>query len=199
MRPNLTDCVRLNQRSDRKIKKSESGLPRPFSGRRSRRSVRSGYAFSHAEGFGRLITSGRIIKQERIYQYPLDSDIAIVRHCHVTMQSADSTSVHSLTTMSSLPTSPMRIPTTYALCTADLNLCTAVNKSVGSNHNNHATVRSYNDSIVKNVMLDCLICSFAASFHHCSSSLPAVLDDQSFLELGVQVKPDNTLNPSDIH
>ena len=29
----------------------------------SRRSVRSGYAFAHQEGFGRLITSGRIMKQ----------------------------------------------------------------------------------------------------------------------------------------
>merc|ERR1712179_624433 len=36
--------------------------PRPFSGRRSRRSVRSGYAFAHSEGFGRLITSGRIMR-----------------------------------------------------------------------------------------------------------------------------------------
>jgi len=63
--PTLTDRARLLQRSDRKLKKSESGLPRPFSGRRSRRSVRSGYAFSHAEGFGRLITSGRIINQDK--------------------------------------------------------------------------------------------------------------------------------------
>ena len=36
---------------------------RPFSGRRSRRSVRSGYAFAHSEGFGRLITSGRIMRE----------------------------------------------------------------------------------------------------------------------------------------
>ena len=34
-----------------------------FSGCRSRRSVRSGYAFSHSEGFGRLITSGRIMRE----------------------------------------------------------------------------------------------------------------------------------------
>ena len=30
-----------------------------------RRSVRSGYAFAHQEGFGRLITSGRIMKQNQ--------------------------------------------------------------------------------------------------------------------------------------
>ena len=41
----------------------KEGLPRPFSGRRSRRSVRSGYAFAHSEGFGRLITSGRIMRE----------------------------------------------------------------------------------------------------------------------------------------
>ena len=40
---------------------------RPFSGRRSRRSVRSGYAFAHSEGFGRLITSGRIMREVKIF------------------------------------------------------------------------------------------------------------------------------------
>jgi len=59
--PTLTDKAKLVQRSDRTSKK-EAGLPRPWSGRRSRRSVRSGYAFAHSEGFGRLITSGRIMK-----------------------------------------------------------------------------------------------------------------------------------------
>jgi len=61
--PTLTDKARLVQRCSRTRQKGDSGLPRPFSGRRSRRSVRSGYAFSHSEGFGRLITSGRIINQ----------------------------------------------------------------------------------------------------------------------------------------
>jgi hypothetical protein len=60
--PTLTDRARLLQRNSRPKEKGDSGLPRPFSGRRSRRSVRSGYAFSHSEGFGRLITSGRIMK-----------------------------------------------------------------------------------------------------------------------------------------
>jgi len=59
--PTLTDKARMVQRHT-KIRKKDSGLPRPFSGRRSRRSVRSGYAFAHSEGFGRLITSGRIMK-----------------------------------------------------------------------------------------------------------------------------------------
>ena len=60
--PTLTDKARLVQRSARTKQKGDTGLPRPFSGRRSRRSVRSGYAFAHSEGFGRLITSGRIMR-----------------------------------------------------------------------------------------------------------------------------------------
>ncbi|CAB4068348.1 E7.6.2.1 [Lepeophtheirus salmonis] len=57
--PTLTDKVRLLQRHA-KAKPKETF--RPFSGRRSRRSVRSGYAFAHQEGFGRLITSGKIMR-----------------------------------------------------------------------------------------------------------------------------------------
>jgi len=59
--PTLTDRARLVQRSAR-VRQKEA-QPRPFSGRRSRRSVRSGYAFAHSEGFGRLITSGRIMRE----------------------------------------------------------------------------------------------------------------------------------------
>jgi len=59
--PTLTDRARLVQRSAR-VRHKET-QPRPFSGRRSRRSVRSGYAFAHSEGFGRLITSGRIMRE----------------------------------------------------------------------------------------------------------------------------------------
>lgn len=33
------------------------------SARKVRRSIRSGYAFAHQEGFGRLITSGKIMKK----------------------------------------------------------------------------------------------------------------------------------------
>jgi phospholipid-translocating ATPase len=60
--PTLTDKARLVQRNAKSRQKGEAGLPRPFSGRRSRRSVRSGYAFAHSEGFGRLITSGKIMR-----------------------------------------------------------------------------------------------------------------------------------------
>ena len=47
---------------------------RPFSGRRSRRSVRSGYAFAHSEGFGRLITSGRIMREVTFILFEATSD-----------------------------------------------------------------------------------------------------------------------------
>eukprot|EP00095_Tigriopus_kingsejongensis_P008981 maker-scaffold570_size134912-snap-gene-0.9 protein:Tk08981 transcript:maker-scaffold570_size134912-snap-gene-0.9-mRNA-1 annotation:"phospholipid-transporting atpase id" len=58
--PTLTDRVRLVQRNQKREKPRPEF--RPFSGRRSRRSVRSGYAFAHQEGFGRLITSGKIMR-----------------------------------------------------------------------------------------------------------------------------------------
>jgi len=81
--PTLTDKVRYLQKRAKLKPKQDF---RPFSGRRSRqnftkfynqlrdilifanfshrRSIRSGYAFSHQEGFGRLITSGKIMKRQ---------------------------------------------------------------------------------------------------------------------------------------
>jgi len=60
--PTLVDKTRLLQRQrnskERSNKKEWRGLG---SGRRSRRSTRSAYAFAHEEGFGKLITSGRIM------------------------------------------------------------------------------------------------------------------------------------------
>lgn len=40
-----------------------SDVLRTPSARRARRSLRSGYAFAHQEGFGRLITSGKIMRK----------------------------------------------------------------------------------------------------------------------------------------
>ena len=59
-RPTLTDKVRLKQKiSKSKSKSGEFILRRHSTMRRSQRSLRrSGYAFAHSEGFGRLITSG---------------------------------------------------------------------------------------------------------------------------------------------
>ncbi|XP_042229397.1 phospholipid-transporting ATPase ID-like isoform X3 [Homarus americanus] len=62
--PNLSDKVRFKQRHDAKMasKRTEHDMHRTPSARRSRRSIRSGYAFAHQEGFGRLITSGKIMR-----------------------------------------------------------------------------------------------------------------------------------------
>lgn len=62
--PALVDRCRLLQRLSRRRTKQpvEIQLRRRSSARKSRRSIRSGYAFSHQEGFGNLITSGMIIK-----------------------------------------------------------------------------------------------------------------------------------------
>lgn len=63
VRPTLSERVRLKQRlAQMRSRQSEDVLRTP-SARRARRSIRSGYAFAHQEGFGRLITSGKIIKK----------------------------------------------------------------------------------------------------------------------------------------
>lgn len=60
-RPTLAERLRARQR----WRSSRGGAPTPRtpSARRARRSVRSGYAFAHQEGFGRLITSGKIMRR----------------------------------------------------------------------------------------------------------------------------------------
>lgn len=57
-RPTLTERLRARQRW-----RAAAPAPRTPSARRARRSVRSGYAFAHQEGFGRLITSGKIMRR----------------------------------------------------------------------------------------------------------------------------------------
>lgn len=43
------------------------------SARHKRRSIRSGYAFAHQEGFGRLITSGKMSMNRHNYREPTTS------------------------------------------------------------------------------------------------------------------------------
>ncbi|CAH0687835.1 unnamed protein product [Spodoptera exigua] len=57
-RPTLAERLRARQRW-----RAAAPAPRTPSARRARRSVRSGYAFAHQEGFGRLITSGKIMRR----------------------------------------------------------------------------------------------------------------------------------------
>lgn len=67
--PTLSDRCRLKQRLSRmKTRPFEPSMMRRRSSvmRRSRRSIRSGYAFAHQEGFGRLITSGKLVQKQSI-------------------------------------------------------------------------------------------------------------------------------------
>ncbi|XP_063383163.1 probable phospholipid-transporting ATPase IM [Cydia fagiglandana] len=57
-RPTLAERLRARQRW-----REAAPAPRTPSARRVRRSMRSGYAFAHQEGFGRLITSGKIMRR----------------------------------------------------------------------------------------------------------------------------------------
>jgi len=63
--PTLSDRCRFKQRISRlRARPTEPQMRRRSSIRRSRRSLRSGYAFAHQEGFGRLIMSGKIMKNK---------------------------------------------------------------------------------------------------------------------------------------
>lgn len=61
--PTLTDRVRLKQRLQQMRSRQSQDVLRTPSARKARRSIRSGYAFAHQEGFGRLITSGKIMRK----------------------------------------------------------------------------------------------------------------------------------------
>lgn len=61
--PTLSDRVRLKQRLASIRSRQSHDMLRTPSARKTRRSIRSGYAFSHQEGFGRLITSGKIMRK----------------------------------------------------------------------------------------------------------------------------------------
>ncbi|XP_073977771.1 ATPase phospholipid transporting 8B isoform X2 [Rhodnius prolixus] len=61
--PTLSDRVRLKQRLASIRSRQSHDMLRTPSARKARRSIRSGYAFSHQEGFGRLITSGKIMRK----------------------------------------------------------------------------------------------------------------------------------------
>lgn len=63
-RPTLADRLRLKQRADKQHRRRLlKQVHRTPSARPRARSIRSGYAFSHQEGFGRLITSGKMMQR----------------------------------------------------------------------------------------------------------------------------------------
>lgn len=62
--PTLTERIRLKQRLTKsKSRSKDFHIRRASTLRRSTRSLRSGYAFAHQEGFGELITSGLNMRQ----------------------------------------------------------------------------------------------------------------------------------------
>ncbi|XP_070853143.1 phospholipid-transporting ATPase ID isoform X9 [Drosophila suzukii] len=90
--PSLSDKIR--QRSLKKIhSRASSNVRRTASSRRGRRSVRSGYAFAHQEGFGRLITSGKIMhKLPQDFAFPLGLGTKKTQVLHNNLNSADGAS-----------------------------------------------------------------------------------------------------------
>ena len=75
--PTLSDRCRLKQRLSRlKTRPMEPQFRRRSSVRRSRRSIRSGYAFAHQEGFGRLITSGKLVQKQSIRSTTTNSTVS---------------------------------------------------------------------------------------------------------------------------
>nr|XP_017030715.1 phospholipid-transporting ATPase ID isoform X4 [Drosophila kikkawai] len=87
--PSLSDKIR--QKSLKKIhSRASSSVRRTASSRRGRRSVRSGYAFAHQEGFGRLITSGKIMhKLPQDFAFPLGLGTKKTQALHNNLNSAD--------------------------------------------------------------------------------------------------------------
>ncbi|KAM8720515.1 hypothetical protein ACLKA7_006541 [Drosophila subpalustris] len=87
--PSLSDKIR--QKSLKKMhSRISSDVRRTPSSRRGRRSVRSGYAFAHQEGFGRLITSGKIMhKLPQDFAFPLGLGTKKTQALHNNVGSAD--------------------------------------------------------------------------------------------------------------
>ncbi|XP_058977672.1 probable phospholipid-transporting ATPase IM isoform X2 [Musca domestica] len=72
VQPSLADMIRMKRRQASLKSRHTSSVTRAPSSRRSRRSLRSGYAFAHQEGFGRLITSGKIMRKlPQEFAFPL--------------------------------------------------------------------------------------------------------------------------------
>ncbi|XP_034660764.1 probable phospholipid-transporting ATPase IM isoform X7 [Drosophila subobscura] len=93
--PSLSDKIR--QKSLKKFhSRASSDVRRTPSSRRGRRSVRSGYAFAHQEGFGRLITSGKIMhKKPQDFAFPLGLGTKKTQALHNNLASADQTKTNS--------------------------------------------------------------------------------------------------------
>jgi len=88
--PTLSDRCRMRQRFLRKKALTQAYNPyirRKSSAMRGRRSIRSGYAFAHQEGFGKLITSGTIMKKSQGYKLNVPGRPEDSHHPHQQQQS----------------------------------------------------------------------------------------------------------------
>ncbi|KAJ6635423.1 Phospholipid-transporting ATPase ID, partial [Pseudolycoriella hygida] len=96
VKPSLTDKIKMKQRLAQIKSRQSTDVLRTPSARRTRRSLRSGYAFAHQEGFGRLITSGKIMRKlPQDFAFPLG--LGSKKHANHTSDSHKSN--HSTSTM----------------------------------------------------------------------------------------------------
>ncbi|KAK3098825.1 hypothetical protein FSP39_023456 [Pinctada imbricata] len=89
VKPTLSDRIRLKQRMTKsKSRSKDLHIRRHSTLRRSTRSLRSGYAFAHQEGFGELITSG-LNMRSRVEQSESKDSVQLtkVRKLNVTSNS----------------------------------------------------------------------------------------------------------------
>lgn len=95
--PSLSDRVRFKQRMQQIRSRQSQDILRTPSTRRLRRSIRSGYAFAHQEGFGRLITSGKIMRKLPNPEFSMQLPGIGKLHLHTGGNNSTSMSKHNTT------------------------------------------------------------------------------------------------------
>lgn len=96
--------IRMKQRMSQLRSRHSSDVLRTPSARRARRSLRSGYAFAHQEGFGRLITSGKIMRK-----LPKDFAVGLGKYKQNSGEGATATPSHSkMTAVNNGVSAPMQ-------------------------------------------------------------------------------------------
>ncbi|XP_037292420.1 probable phospholipid-transporting ATPase IM isoform X2 [Manduca sexta] len=105
-RPTLAERLRARQRW------RAAAAPAPRTPRAARRSVRSGYAFAHQEGFGRLITSGKIMRRIPHADAALSALASLPGKFHARPASPPRTPPHDAPAApAAVPAAPARAPT----------------------------------------------------------------------------------------
>jgi hypothetical protein len=99
--------------------------------RRTRRSIRSGYAFAHQEGFGRLITSGKIMRK---LPKPNGSDFSFPLSFTSALQSATSPRKSTAAAAAAAAAATMTASTTPAAAQCSNSLTPPEDPDVSSEH-----------------------------------------------------------------